>query len=68
MRHCETPGMASCSYVMTLPINTGGRLEAVEFLPGLGVNSLEIALQRSVERHVAGSRQGTRPDREPLFV
>ena len=67
-RRCAEAIVASCSYVMRLRINAGGRLEALEFLPGLGVNSLEIALQRSVERHVTRSRQGTRPDREPLFV
>src|SRR5262249_60152374 len=46
--------------------DAGRRLELVEFLAGLGVNSLEVAFERSVEHHAAGGRQGTRPHRERL--
>src|SRR5262245_7410607 len=46
--------------------DAGRRLELVEFLAGLGVDSLEIAFERAVEHHAAGGRQGTRPDRELL--
>src|SRR5260370_1015215 len=47
--------------------NDAGRcLELVEFLARLGVNSLEVAFERSVEHHAAGGRQGARPHRELL--
>src|SRR5262249_12947971 len=48
--------------------NAGRRLELVEFLARLGVDSLEIAFERTIEHHAAGGRQGTRPDRKQFFV
>src|SRR5262245_31733299 len=48
--------------------NDAGRcLELVEFLARLGINSLEVPFERSVEHNAAGGRQGTRPDRELLW-
>src|SRR5215471_17626761 len=47
--------------------DAGRRLELVEFLAGLGVDSLEVAFERAVEHHAASRCQRTRPDRELLF-
>src|SRR5712664_4395269 len=43
-------------------------LELVEFLARLGVDRLEIALERAVEHHAAGGGERPRPDRELLLV
>src|SRR5439155_9417306 len=48
--------------------DAGRRLELVKFFACLGVDGLEVAFERAVEHHAARGRQGTRPDREQLFV
>src|SRR3977135_3456673 len=48
--------------------DAGRSLELVEFLAGLGVDRLEIALQRAVEHHATGGGERTRPDRELPLV
>src|SRR4030088_1551209 len=48
--------------------DAGRGLELVEFLARLGVDSLEIAFERSVEHHAAGGSERTRPHRELLLV
>src|SRR6267378_5389452 len=48
--------------------DAGWGLELVELLAGLGVDRLEVALQRAVEHHTTGGGQRTRPDRELLLV
>src|SRR5262245_65635977 len=47
--------------------DAGRSLELVELLAGLGVDGLQIAFERAVEHHAAGSGQGTRPHRELLL-
>src|SRR5450755_80976 len=48
--------------------DAGRGLELVEFLARLGIDRLEIALQRAVEHHAAGGGERPRPDRELLLV
>src|SRR5262245_16192681 len=48
--------------------DAGRGLELVQFLTRLGIDSLQISFERSVEHDVARCREGTAPHRERLRI
>src|SRR6201989_318688 len=48
--------------------DAGRGLELVELLARLGIDSLQVAFQRSVEDNAAGRRESSRPHRELILV